>query len=373
MSTAITDHFNRASNGTAPVPTQLAAQKNVAAASLSISASTGWPTATAVHFKLFRVDTAGNLVSGTLTIWKGTLSGTTISNLTYKGGDADQIYPAGSTVVVAPTSAWVDDFVAGLLIEHNQDGTHGAVTSTNPVFTTPTITSPTTKGLVDAWIGANESWTFATSTTITVPSDATTKYDKGDLIKITQSATVKYFVVTGVTSTVLTVIGINGETVANSAISANAYSKARNPHGAGGGILPYNPYKFRAYRNAAANTGNGAFAVVACDTETYDTGNNHASGVFTAPIAGFYFFAGAVSVGSDSVDTALGLHKNGTECSRGGQGTFGAISASYTVSDLLLLAATDTVDMRVFAASTKALNVGSSSQNYFSGHLVSVA
>lgn len=132
-----------------------------------------------------------------------------------------------------------------------------------------------------------------------------------------------------------------------------------------------NPYKFRAYRNAAANTGNGAFATVAFDTESYDTNNNHSAGTYTAPITGYYWFAGGISVGSDNVDTAVGLFKNGTEFARGGQGTFGAVSASYTVSDLIPLTAGDTVTLAAFAASTKALNVGASSQNYLSGFLVS--
>jgi hypothetical protein len=55
------------------------------------------------------------------------------------------------------------------------------------------------------------------------------------------------------------------------------------------------PYKFRAYRNAAANTGNGAFAVVAMDTESYDTNNNHSAGVYTVPVSGFYLFGGGIS------------------------------------------------------------------------------
>lgn len=133
------------------------------------------------------------------------------------------------------------------------------------------------------------------------------------------------------------------------------------------------PYKFKYYRNAAANTGNGAFAVIAHDTKVFDSGNNVSSGVFTVPSggAGWYQFAAGMSVGSDSVDTAIGLFKNGTEETRGTQGTYGAVSASYLVTSLIQLAATDTVDVRAFAASTKALNVGVASQNFFSGYLVS--
>ncbi len=44
----------------------------------------------------------------------------------------------------------------------------------------------------DGWQPANETWTYASATTITVPSGAASKYAKGDKIKLTQT-TVKYF------------------------------------------------------------------------------------------------------------------------------------------------------------------------------------
>lgn len=140
------------------------------------------------------------------------------------------------------------------------------------------------------------------------------------------------------------------------------------------GVNNYNGLKFRAYRNAAASTGNGAFAVVATDTEQFDTGNNLASGVFTAPIAGFYFFTGQISVsaGGANSDTTVALFKNGTETSQGVQqfGTAGT-TTGCTVSDLIQMAPTDTVDLRAYAAVTKSLNVGVTYQNYFAGYLLS--
>lgn len=82
----------------------------------------------------------------------------------------------------------------------------------------------------DGWLPANETWEYASATTITVPTDATTKYAKGDRIKMTQTS-VKYFVVTGVTATVLTVSGGTDYTVANAAISENYYSHGMSPVG----------------------------------------------------------------------------------------------------------------------------------------------
>lgn len=82
----------------------------------------------------------------------------------------------------------------------------------------------------DGWTSAQETWTYTSATTITVPTDATTKYQKGDKIKLTQT-TVKYFYIVGVSSTVLTITGGSDYTLANAAISANYYSKAENPQG----------------------------------------------------------------------------------------------------------------------------------------------
>lgn len=40
-------------------------------------------------------------------------------------------------------------------------------------------------GGLDGWISAGETWTYASATTITVPSGAASKYQKEDWIKIT--------------------------------------------------------------------------------------------------------------------------------------------------------------------------------------------
>jgi len=80
------------------------------------------------------------------------------------------------------------------------------------------------------WIPADQSWAYASANTITVPSGATAIYSVGDKIKITQT-TVKYFYVTAVADTTLTVTGGTDYTVANDAITSPYYSKAVNPVG----------------------------------------------------------------------------------------------------------------------------------------------
>lgn len=80
------------------------------------------------------------------------------------------------------------------------------------------------------WAAVNETWAFATATTITVPTDATTRFQKGDRIRFTQT-TVKYFYVVAVTATVLTVTGGTDYTVANAAISLISMSRSILPFG----------------------------------------------------------------------------------------------------------------------------------------------
>jgi len=121
-----------------------------------------------------------------------------------------------------------------ILAEHSSTGVHDTTKVVDLVtaqtLTNKTLTSPILQGIVDGWISANETWAYASATTITVPTGATAKYAKGDKLKLTQT-TVKYFYVIGVTDTVLTVVGNGAVVVTNAAISANYYSHIENPNG----------------------------------------------------------------------------------------------------------------------------------------------
>lgn len=84
--------------------------------------------------------------------------------------------------------------------------------------------------IINGWIPANEAWTYASANTITVPSGAASRYQKGDRIKFTQT-TVKYAVIVAVADTLLT-IGVNTDyTVANAEISNNYFSHELSPVG----------------------------------------------------------------------------------------------------------------------------------------------
>lgn len=169
----------------------------------------------------------------------------------------------------------------------------------------------------DGWILVSDSWTYASASTITVPSDATTKYDVGDKIKLSNGST-KYFNITAVAATTLTVIGVSGEVVANSAITSVYYSKAETPHGF---LAPSNPYKFSVYRSAAQALVATTETKIPFDTELFDTNNNFDSTTnyrYTAPVSGYYFLEGGIEV---TVITPSVLYvvfyKNGSVLARG--------------------------------------------------------
>ncbi len=126
---SINDKLIKQGNGTQPIPTQLTAEKAVGASTASLAAATGWDTTTAKHVRMYKTKVvSGQTVpdQSTLSFYKATLSGTTLSDLQliWSATGTDQKYDAGDTVDLAITSGWVDDLIGALLTEHNQDGTH---------------------------------------------------------------------------------------------------------------------------------------------------------------------------------------------------------------------------------------------------------
>ena len=80
------------------------------------------------------------------------------------------------------------------------------------------------------WFSVDDTWTYASANTVTVPSDATSIYSVGMKIQLTQT-TVKYFYVTAVTATTLTLDGGTSYTLTNATISSIYYSIVSNPYG----------------------------------------------------------------------------------------------------------------------------------------------
>jgi hypothetical protein len=146
-------------------------------------------------------------------------------------GQTDLGSAVGDIVIIKPTTQWGDNVSAVIGVAHDDNGD---LKNDAPITGGADIGA-----ILDGWTGTSDAWAYASSSTITVPSDATTTYDVGDYLKLTQDATVKYFLVTAVSATLLTVVGMtpgSPETVTSSAITATYYSKTRSPHGLPAGV-----------------------------------------------------------------------------------------------------------------------------------------
>mgnify|MGYP007071592485 CR=1 FL=1 len=84
---------------------------------------------------------------------------------------------------------------------------------------------------ISGWVEVSDTWTYASASTITVPTDATLLYQKGDFLRFKQGAGYKYAVISAVAATLVTIIVNTDYVVANSAISDIAYSRSLEPFG----------------------------------------------------------------------------------------------------------------------------------------------
>lgn len=162
----------------------------------------------------------------------------------------------------------------------------------------------------DGWSPADETWTYASASTITIPSGGASRYQKGDKIKFTQT-TVKYGVIVAVADTLLTIAVNTDYTVANAAISAIYVSREASPFGYPtwfnfspavtwvGGTLPTNPSGTKAM--FAIQGTMLTFSVYI----GYTAGTNNTSVSMTLPVGA----SGSYWAGSGTVSSAAAVLK----------------------------------------------------------------
>ncbi len=137
----INDRLSRVSNsatGRPIVATLSAPGKAIGAASITISAATNWDTVNAQFFTIYSTVTVAGVAvkdGSTQTDWKGTLTGTTVSNLTLTGG-TDREYSAGAIVELTPTAAYAKELYDHIATQHNQNGTHSSITASGTLAVT---------------------------------------------------------------------------------------------------------------------------------------------------------------------------------------------------------------------------------------------
>lgn len=132
-----------------------------------------------------------------------------------------------------------------------------------------------------------------------------------------------------------------------------------------------NPYKFRVVKGDAQNTSAGSFVKVTFNTESFDTNNNFASSTYTAPLAGFMQLNGGNSVVANPGTFFIpAIYKNGSVYIRLEQ--LNANSATIASgSDMMQVAANDTIEQYVFASNAVAMGITTGEQPWMSGFYIS--
>ncbi len=137
----------------------------------------------------------------------------------------------------------------------------------------------------------------------------------------------------------------------------------------------------RALRATAQSIDNNSATIVIYNTEVFDNLGeyDHATGVFTAINAGYYQVNAAVVSASAAWDAGevwvIGIFKNGSLYSYGDYNTADAAITALRhsmISDIIYLAETEYIDMRVYHNQGAAVNtLASAPYNYFSVHRLS--
>jgi hypothetical protein len=176
-----------------------------------------------------------------------------------------------------------------------EDGTQ---TLTNKTLTTPVIS------VWDGWNLVSDSWTYAATDaptfTITVPAGAGSLYSAGMKLKLTQT-TVKYFIITKVSDTILTIYGGTDYTLVNAAISAIYVSSMSSPLN-----FPKDPTKWTVEVTDTTNRGQASAA--------QNTWYNMGSVLITIPIGAwnthYEVLFGHSTTGNFSIFTTLSTANN---------------------------------------------------------------
>lgn len=167
MSTSVTNvvsHFPSAENG---FTTTLASTISSGATTVPLNSVAGYTNGEVV---VFVIDPSDATKKQTFTGIVDT-AGVQITSVVWTAG-TNQAHAGGATVVDYATATHISMVTKGLLVEHNQDGTHNDVTAD-----TVTATTITADEFVVAGASANNGWTVGLPTPDTVTYNGNRSYD----------------------------------------------------------------------------------------------------------------------------------------------------------------------------------------------------
>ena len=172
---------------------------------ITLASVVGLPTDTEVTLTFERVDATGAKTPTKMERIRGTISGSNLISYTRAIGSegTEQAHLAGSVIEMVFNAKDWNDAVDGILVEHNQDGTHAAATVTtlkasgaNVTTGTSDVTIVTPKALKDAGIDvtASSTTTFTNKRitkrvqSVTDAATVTPDADANDVVDITAIA-----------------------------------------------------------------------------------------------------------------------------------------------------------------------------------------
>lgn len=367
------------------------------------------PTDTGIELVINRVDSAGAVTNNYETI-RGVVSGSNLVNCVRGVEGTAQAWSAGTVVEYLVTADIQNRLVTGLLVEHSQSGIHststfgmlagdqtftggktfaqtavfqsattfsgGATFSQSAIFgqsalfqsgiylngvkvpsisstdtqTNKTFTSPLFTGTLDGWISTG-TFTYASADaptyTITVASGAASIYNVGDRIKLTQATGgVKYFIITAVADTVLTVYGGTDYALVNEAITAPYYSHNKSPLG-----FPLSPTKWTVEVTDTADRTQA--------TPTQNTWYNPNSNAITIPIGTWRVFYDACLATGDSNLAGCDIMSTLSTANNS------ASDAQFTTDSLYLVPTAGAISQRAQVHREKVLVLAAKTPYYF--------
>lgn len=227
---SVTKHFPSAENG---FTTTTSGSVSSGAATVGLNSVAGYANGEVAVFVIDPDNEKKQTFTGTIDT-----SGVQVTGVIWTAG-TNVTHNSGATVVDYATATHVSMISKGLLVEHDQDGTHGAIT-TSSISNAGALTQTGASTLVgaltinsyDGWITSTDTWVYASASSFTIAGvDRTAQFPKGTKIKLTQTSA-KYFYVTSSsfsTNTTVNVFAGTDYTLANAAITAPNYSYMDSP------------------------------------------------------------------------------------------------------------------------------------------------
>lgn len=135
--------------------------------------------------------------------------------------------------------------------------------------------------------------------------------------------------------------------------------------------MPNSPYKFSVYRNSAFTIPVNSLTTVVFDTKSFDSGSNYSvsTGLFTAPVSGYYFFTSTIGFVNAGSDFTAQLQKNGSTVKNGNELVLSSGGYGASVSGFIQLSVGDTVNVGIYISGGATGRTGFNT--YFDGFLVS--